>query len=373
MIRLARIRSAFDRFRSETGGEAESSRDLGDPVPVAAILEEAGLGPEGPAVATMPGWRRPTKILVHDASPRRLAWLAEVAPGVDLMSYRTAEEGLRLVQGADAIIGWHTAEMLRAGGALRWVQVHTAGVEGVLSDEHRRLLVTNLKRVSAPAIAEHTVAMVLHLLRGLDAFQAAQVRRSWLHDDTTWPHLDTLAGKVVVLVGTGGVGSHVARLVSAFGATAIGLSLSGTSTCPYIAQAAPVDQLASLLPRADVVVTAVPLTSRTRGMFGREAFSNMKRSALFVNVSRGPVVNTEALDEALARGLLAGAALDVVDPEPLPRRHPLWRRRNVIITPHVAGNGRLLQERGRVVMRENLRRYVSGEPMLAVVDTRRGY
>src|SRR5690606_9258785 len=131
------------------------------------------------------------------------------------------------------------------------------------------LLVTNLKRVSAPAIAEHTVAMVLHLLRGLEAFQAAQARRSWLHDETTWPHLDTLAGKVVLLVGTGGVGSHVARLVSAFGATAIGLSLSGTSTCPCITQVAPVDQLASLLPRADVVVTAVPLTSRTRGMFGR--------------------------------------------------------------------------------------------------------
>jgi phosphoglycerate dehydrogenase-like enzyme len=133
------------------------------------------------------------------------------------------------------------------------------------------------------------------------------------------------------------------------------------------------DELLDLVPQADVVVNAAPLTPATTGLFGARFFAAMKPGAYFINVGRGRSVVTADLLAALEAGQIAGAGLDVTDPEPLPDGHPLWSRPEVIITPHVAAGSDLRVERLWIVLRENLRRYAAGEPMLSVVDTARGY
>jgi phosphoglycerate dehydrogenase-like enzyme len=128
-----------------------------------------------------------------------------------------------------------------------------------------------------------------------------------------------------------------------------------------------------MLPQADVVVIAAPLTPETQGMFGKEAFAAMKKGAFFVNVSRGAIVVQEELIAALQSGKLAGACLDVTDPEPLPASSPLWGMRNVVITPHMAADGEVTETRMWTLLRENLRRFAAGEPLYNVVDKQAGY
>ena len=128
-----------------------------------------------------------------------------------------------------------------------------------------------------------------------------------------------------------------------------------------------------MLKRADVLVCCAPLTARTWGMLGEKQFALMKDGSYFVNVSRGPIVKTDALLAALKNKKLAGAGLDVTDPEPLPAEHPLWQKRNVLITPHKAGTSQRTVERESVIFTENVRRYVHGVPMLNVVDKVKGY
>ncbi|MFB3077931.1 MAG: NAD(P)-dependent oxidoreductase [Lysobacterales bacterium] len=149
-----------------------------------------------------------------------------------------------------------------------------------------------------------------------------------------------------------------------------GSSREGPDYVEYVGLA---DEAIKLATQADVVVNAAPLTDATRGMFDKEFFAAMKSSAYFVSVGRGPSTVTEDLVAALRSGQIAGAGLDVVDPEPLPRSHPLWSIPRVIITPHVAAMSAETFQRILALVSENLRRYVAGEPLLSVVDIERGY
>jgi phosphoglycerate dehydrogenase-like enzyme len=142
---------------------------------------------------------------------------------------------------------------------------------------------------------------------------------------------------------------------------------------PYVDYLGTGDELADLLPQADVVVLAVPLTDETRHMIDAAALASMREGAWLVNIARGPVVETDALVRSLDQGHLGAAFLDVTDPEPLPSGHPLWGRDNVLITPHVAGNAELSGDRAYALFAENLRRFGAGEPLLNVVDKSAGY
>jgi phosphoglycerate dehydrogenase-like enzyme len=153
----------------------------------------------------------------------------------------------------------------------------------------------------------------------------------------------------------------------------IATSNSGSSRVSGVDYVGKPDELARLIGRADVVVNAAPLTPKTARLFDAAMFEKMKRGALFINVGRGKSVDTADLVQALNSGQVAGAGLDVVDPEPLPPDDPLWRTPNVIITPHVANQSPLRMLRFWAVMRENLRRYVVGDRLLSVVDPARGY
>ena len=182
-----------------------------------------------------------------------------------------------------------------------------------------------------------------------------------------------LRGRTLLTVGLGGIGTEVARLAHGIGMRVIATRASRREGPPFVEYVGLSSELLTLAAGADVVVNSVPLTPSTENMFDDEFFSTMKPTAYFVNIGRGKTVDTDALVRALREGRIAGAGLDVTEPEPLPADHELWGMPNVIITPHVGGDSDEHMERLWLLFRENLRRFVNGEPLLSVVDKRRGY
>jgi phosphoglycerate dehydrogenase-like enzyme len=180
-------------------------------------------------------------------------------------------------------------------------------------------------------------------------------------------------GKTMLVVGLGGIGSEVARLAHAAGMRVIATRASARTGPDYVSYVGLPDELLKLASEADVVVNTAPLTPQTTGVFDAEFFAKMKPTAYFINVGRGKSVVTSALVDALSSGAIAGAGLDVTDPEPLPAEHPLWRAPNLIVTPHVANDSDLGFGAQAEVIKENTRRYIAGERMLSVVDVARGY
>ncbi len=347
-----------------------------DTPPIAQFISALGLQPGSLHMRDHPRWRSPRKVLVTSGTPPLLAWLGEIAPGVALVPFELEADGLREVEDADAVIGWFSPAMVERGQALFWLQVHTAGVENALrvpAIATRGIVVTNLKRVAGPVIAEHVFAMLLSLARRLGPLHERQQARRWAQFEVPESSFRTLRGRSLVVVGLGGIGSEVARLSHAFGLTVSAVRASGTDAPAFVDSVTPVARMFEALAGADIVVNALPATPLTLGLFDAAAFRAMRPGTIFVNVARGASVVTDDLVAALSSGHLAAAALDVTDPEPLPASHPLWSMPNVLITPHVAGMSGDTAADGWRVMRENLRRFVAGDALLSVVDLNRGY
>ena len=183
-----------------------------------------------------------------------------------------------------------------------------------------------------------------------------------------------LHGRTMLVVGLGGVGTQIAKRADAFGMRVVAVDPNTTmERPPFVFAVHPPAKLMELLPQADVVVLACPLTEQTRGLVGKSQLAAMKSSALLINVARGPVVKTADLMDALTQKRIAGAGLDVTDPEPLPDDHPLWRMRNVVVSPHQGGQSEGAVDRQWRLFRENVRRFVAGERLLCVVDKQKGY
>jgi phosphoglycerate dehydrogenase-like enzyme len=184
--------------------------------------------------------------------------------------------------------------------------------------------------------------------------------------------LDELLEKTLLVIGLGGIGSEIARRAAAFGMRVVATDPKVWERPPFVDELHKPEAFASLLPRADVVASAVPLTKATRKMIAAKEFAMMKPGVILINVSRGGVVDTDALVAALDNKQVAAAGLDVTDPEPLPKGHPLWSR-NVIITPHSAGQSPGGERRRQQIFCENLRRFAAGETLLNIVDKTVGY
>ncbi len=305
----------------------------------------------------------------------RLAWMQQAAPGVELVPVASVQEAVAAAPGADAIIGICHADVLEAGPDIAWVQILSAGAERCVSVpalRERRILLTNMQRVAGPVMSEHVIAMMFALGRKFPAFMAAQREGQWdrdLADEGIWAMED----KTVLVVGLGGIGTEVARRAHALGMKVTAIRNSRREGPPYVARVGLPGELVEFAREADFVVNTAPLTDATRGMFDAAFFGAMRRGAHFINVGRGQSVVTDDLIAALRSGQVGGAGLDVTDPEPLPQGHPLWQLPNVIITPHISARSDLGNEARWAVARENLRRYVAGEPMLSVVDIEKGY
>lgn len=346
-------------------GTAPAEAPAADP---AATL---GLQPAPQPVRDRPGWRPPRLVLVNPELHELLGQLQQVAPGVRFIEVSAATP--RELAAADATLGVCSEQVLQQAKHLQWIQWLAAGVEGCtrqLRSREPRPLLTNMQRIAGPSMAEHVIGMMLALAHRLDYFMRQQQQAHWDQDP---PQLSDLDGKTVLIVGLGGIGTEVARRAHALGMRVIATRASSRSGPDFVSYVGLPEELPRLTPQADYVVNCAPLTAQTTGIFDRAFFNTMKPGAYFLSVGRGRSTVTADLAAAVATGRIAGAGLDVVDPEPLPADSPLWHLPNVIITPHIAGNTPFSEEQRLMLLRENLRRYVAGEPMLAVVDIDRGY
>jgi phosphoglycerate dehydrogenase-like enzyme len=360
-------------FADSLGAEKELLRSAA----VQTMIEELGLVESDMPVRDMQGWSVPEKVVVRVDKPERLAPLQAVAPGVEIVAVSDREQALAAVADAQVLMGFCDEEILSAAPQLVWVQVFSAGVEHCVSNpgmQGGNRILTNGQKIGSPALAEHAIALMMALVRGLDVYHSSQLAGSWQREvELGTGEFMELEGRTVLVVGLGGIGTQVAKRAKGLGMRVIatrGSSREGPAYVDYVGLANEANLLAA---QADVVINTAPLTEQTRGMFNAEFFAAMKPTAYFVSVGRGASTVTADLISALHNGEIAGAGLDVTDPEPLPAGHPLWTTPRVIITPHTAGRSDRSRDRLYLLLQENLRRYVAGEPMLSVVDIERGY
>lgn len=217
------------------------------------------------------------------------------------------------------------------------------------------------------------MAMMLMLTKKMYVFHLQQQNAVWKRLPDPATQVMEVDGKTMLVVGLGGIGRQIAKRAHGLGMRVTATRNSSREGPDYVDYVGLPDELLKLTKEADVVVNITPLTKDTTGLFNREFFKAMKPSAYFINMGRGKSVVTNDLIDALNNQEIAGAGVDVTDPEPLPPDHPLWKTPNVIITPHNSAPSDQMLARFWILVRENLRRYVAGEPMLNVVDLKRGY
>lgn len=313
-------------------------------------------------------------VLRIDLEERYLRELREAFPEADFVVAKDNAEFTGMVGEADAVIGNEalTEEQLNKAKRLRWVQVTSAGVEGWLSPALAKhpLTLTNFSGIAAPNIADHVLALIYAFARGLPELFARQQRKEW-GDDA--PATFEPTGQTLAILGLGDIGEALAERASALGMTVVAMQRHPTAPPEGVDETVASDELPDLLKEADHVAISLPLTEKTKGMIGAKQLALMKPSAYLYNVGRGPLIDQDALIAALREGQLAGAGLDVTDPEPLPANSPLWEMPNVIITGHNAAATPLLWERGIVLLKENVARFLKGEELKNVVDTKAGY
>jgi len=328
----------------------------------------------------MHGEKAPLTFLAGELSEQEIAQLKAAAPNVTVLHGLTREQALERAGEANGVDArFATPAFLAKAKSLVWVQAMSAGVDHLIANkalvENDRIVLTNMRAVHAPAIADHAMAMLLTLTRGLPFYAAQQVKGHWNDDAPAapLPRPTALAGKTMLVVGIGGIGTEIAQRAHGFGMRVIATRRSDTPGPAYVERVGKPEDLLKMLPEADVVAVCVPLTSETEHLFDAKAFAAMKPGSYLINIARGRIVDTEALIAALESGKLAGACLDVTDPEPLPDGHELWGMKNVVITPHVASEAELTTERRWALFKENIRRFGAGEPLLNCVDKKAGY
>ena len=339
------------------------------------LIRDAGLA-EGPvAMRDVEGWSGARKIVVVYMPDELVGAMRTLLPAVEIVSGESPEQVVHAMPGADALIGACDRELMDAADSLVWVQITSAGAEHCLENPafgKGGIVLSNAQKMSSPVIGEHAVALALALARQLPAYTRAMPGGTWERRSDASRSMVTLSGRTMLVVGLGGIGTEVARRGAALGMRVVGTRNSSREGPPFVEHVGLSDELFALAGEADVVVNALPLTQGTAGLLDADFFAAVKHGAIFVNVGRGGTVDTDALTAALVDGRIASAGLDVTDPEPLPADHPLWRRDDVIITPHVAARG---DERIRhaLLLVENLRRYAAGDALLNVVDPEAGY
>jgi phosphoglycerate dehydrogenase-like enzyme len=351
---------------------------------VPAVLKKFNVQEAPTPVRERKDWRPPRKLvaLAANVPPPQRAALASILPGVRIVYAQDVPTAAKEAAGADIVAGNTSPpgicdpSIIENAKQLRWILALSAGVEkcmAVPSVLSRKLLITNLRGIGSSAIGEHAIALALALAHGLDTFIADQAKGQWSRADAVASHMQTLSSKTLLVVGLGGIGTEVASRAHGLGMKVIATRNRGHEGPDYVSYVGAPDELLKLASSADVIVNAAPLTAETRGIFNAGFFSAMKPTAYFINVARGGSVVTSDLVAALNTGKIAGAGLDVVDPEPLPPDHPLWHAKNVIITPHISSFSDIPNEALWVLVKENLRRYAAGEKMLSVVDLQREY
>lgn len=357
------------------------------------LVEAFGLRESDVPVRELPGWVPPEKVVVvvpeeWDRREERMAFLQEVAPGIELIPVRNLGDAVDrgVLADAQAVLGLgcsaRAVEVI--GPEVHWIQSGSVGVarcftSGTPAGETNRILrernimATSMRSMTARAIAQHSLTVMLSLIGGMDIHAERQGDHVWGRTQTDVvkdKNLDMeFQDQTLLVVGLGSIGTEVGRLAHALGMRVIATRNSSRSGPAFVDYVGLSDEMYALAGQADVVFAAVPNTPDTQEMFDAEFFDAMKESAYFVSIVRLPVVNWDDLKDALRSGSIAGFGADDLPQDDF----GLWDMPRVIMTPHVSDYSNRYRDNQFLLYRENLRRYVTGERMLNVVDLERGY
>ena len=305
-------------------------------------------------------------------TPEELAQVQAVSAELEIVNALTEEDALTAMPQAVGMYGDLTPALLERAESLRWLQTPIAGLEHYMFPAlaESEIVVSNMAKIYGDMIADHAFCFVLMFARGIHLYMRRQIQGVW-QKGTPVRHLgDCTLG----VIGLGGIGMELARRGKVHDMRVIAVDARPDETLgPELGLDAlwPQERLHDLLAESDFAVSCVPQTPETVGLIGAEELAQMKSTAYLINISRGVVVKLDALVEALESGHIAGAALDVYETEPLPAGHPLWLMENVILTPHVAADNPHVPQRRIDTLRDNLRRYLNGEPPRNIVDKRK--
>lgn len=320
------------------------------------------------AIHDRPIWRIPAEQVARLAAARPADQVVHVD---DEASRRTA------IAGADVLFAYRVADdEVAAAASLRWIHSPSVGVGSLLRPAvvSGPVVVTNSRGVHSVTIAEHAIALTLALRRGLHYAVRHQVAREWRQEEIGARCAGPVAAARLLVIGLGTIGMAVARMAAGLGMRVTAVRRLPDRPKPAgVERVLPTAALGDALGEADAVIVAVPSTPGTRGLIGVRELAAMKRTAVLVNVARGDVIDESALVEALTRGRLAGAGLDVFEREPLPEDHPLWTLPNALISPHIAGLSDDYWTPVVDLFLENLRRFEGKAPLLNVVNKEAGY
>ena len=270
------------------------------------------------------------------------------------------------------IFGSPKVDFLALCPRLKWLQLQSSGANSYVNGELKEtVLLTSATGGYGHSVSEHMLALTLQLIKKLHLYRDEQSAGRWQPRGM----VKSIQNAVVMVVGLGDIGSSYARRMKALGSYLIGVRRTAQAKPDFLDELLITEQMEQALPRADVLALIVPGTKETAGLIGRSQLAKMKKDAVIINAGRGSAIDTEALCDALESGALAGAGLDVTDPEPLPPGHRIWKLENAVITPHVAGD-RYMAETQQYIMKinlENARRFINGEPLKSQVDFKTGY
>ena len=313
------------------------------------------------------------KILINtEITSEHRQQIEAVSEQLHIIEAQNSAEALRNIGDTDVVFGGFNRTLFENAKQLKWVQVLSAGVDGLLFPEFVQsdVVLTSAKGFVGPHLADQAWALILGLLRGI----GRSVReRTW--DNRMSIRLATweLSERTLGIVGLGGTGIDVARRAQGFDMRVIAVDPETVEAHSFVHEVWQMDRFHELLAQSDVVAICAPLTPETHGMFNDAAFQAMQSHALLVNVTRGKIIDGPALLRALNNGSIGGAGLDVTPEEPLPTDSPLWDMPNVIITPHVAGGSPIRLDRTVGLFCDNLERTLVGKPLLSVIDKEKGY
>jgi phosphoglycerate dehydrogenase-like enzyme len=316
-----------------------------------------------------------TVIVLFGEGQDKISGLSDGLNGTNFRVATTQEALSAALPGAHALLCWEAAaktvgEALSFADQLQWLQWPFIGVDGLIPHlkNHPKLTLTNASGVFDEPIAEYVLALVLCLAKDLPGTWAAQCKRNWAFRAT-----ESIAGRRALIVGVGGVGRAIGAKLKSVGIDVTGVGRTARKGDAIFSEIATTADLPFLLSSSEYVIAAAPLTTETRGLFSERMLAHMRPTARFINVGRGELVDEQALTTALRQGRLAGAALDVFQSEPLPAESSLWTLDRLIISPHMAGDVKETPDRLKCLFRNNLKRFIEGQPLENRVDIELGF
>jgi phosphoglycerate dehydrogenase-like enzyme len=306
-------------------------------------------------------------------TPAEVKQITSQGKDVQMILPASMDELNKALPEADVVFGAMNAEMLAKAKNIRWMQATEAGMEKVLFPELTKsnVVVTNMARMFAPAISETAIGMLLSLTRGLNKYYYPQFQKRTFNSERSLVEVD---GMTMGIVGMGGIGQSLAvRAHYGFNMRILATDAKPMAKPIFVDALREPGWLMEMVPQVDILVSAAPSTKETEAMFNEKVFRSMKKTAYFLNLSRGALVDDDALIKALKEGWIAGAGLDATRFEPVPSSHGFWDCPNLILTCHSAGFSPQRQLRLIGLLADNVKRYASGLPLLNVVDKQRGY